>query len=77
MDDIRFRTLLVVSLAIILSILLHLILATSIRKCCYPVQSQTEETEKHKNDEPPLYEIVVQDPPDYSPPEHLKRIFDL
>ena len=72
MDDIRFRTLLVVSLAIILSILLHLILATSIQKCCYPIHSQTEETKKHKNEDPPLYEVVVQNPPDYSPPEQLK-----
>ena len=72
MDDIRFGTLLVISLAIITSIFLHLILTALILKCCYPVQSQTEETEKRKNDEPPLYEIVVQNPPDYSPPERLK-----
>ena len=72
MDDIRFGTLLVISLALIVSIFLHPILTASILKCCYPVQGQTEETEKRKNDEPPLYEIVVQNPPDYSPPEGLK-----
>ena len=70
MDDIRFGTLLVISLAIIVSI--FAILTASILKCCYPVQGQTEETEKRKNDEPPLYEIVIQNPPDYSPPEGLK-----
>ena len=59
-----------ISLAIIVSI--FAILTASILKCCYPVQGQTEETEKRKNDEPPLYEIVVQNPPDYSPPEGLK-----
>ena len=69
MDDIRFTwlTLLVVSLGIIFSIFLHLTLSVIFQQCCKPVHGQTKE--KHKNDNPPLYEVVIQNPPDYSPPE--------
>ena len=78
MDDVRFtplyilKSLLVVSIGILISVFLHLTLSVFIKQCCKPVHGQTEEIEKHKNDDPPLYEVVVQNPPDYSPPEQLK-----